>query len=682
MAFLIARAGSLLPLCSRLPRLVFASIVVTLLLWSPRDAMAQCTASAPCAGLTNLGTLPGGADAFFDGGRGVSDNGTFVAGASTVGADVRAFRWSAGGMIDLGTLPGGSQARATGISGDGSVVVGYGHTTGGIHAFRWVGGVMADLGTFGGALSVAFDVNRDGSVVVGTAMDAGGLSRAFRWQGGVMADLGLLPGGSESIALSVSNDGSAIAGYGDNGAAVRAFRWSGGVMTDLGTLGGGDSMAYGISGNGLVVVGQSNMPGNTAIHAFRWAGGVMSDLQTLGGTISVAYGTNDDGSIVVGRSYPAGDVNVRAFRWTAASGMQDLNTLLANAGVNMGGITLTDARSISRNGQFIAAVDDTGCGCVSVAYLVRYYDGDAAAPIAGLTTASSVQQSINELANNRFGVSAQHHGLVAPLLGGNQPIEATNQAGVYAAFGSFSAGGYARYAFGNGFSLLGGIGYSKETYPEADLTYSASLAGAVRYSPTTGSLRPFFESGGWTAPSVSMSFSRTYANGAGTATGVGDTTGKLSYLYARTGLILDHARDDQIVLSAEYGRQNLSTGAYEEAFTAQNPFNAIVSSGTDRSDLVKARLQWTHRFGLQVDATLWGAAAWGFNRSSDMNAGIMGVGTFVPTALDKLSWAEYGLRVGYKFTDALALDVFANGVSGQEGIGTRTHAGLAFRVQY
>jgi probable HAF family extracellular repeat protein len=55
----------------------------------------------------------------------------------------------------------------------------------------------------------------------------------------------------------------------------------------------------------------------------------MQDLGTLGGRESVAYGVSADGSVVVGWAQnAAGDGH--AFRWTAAGGMEDLNTTYAS----------------------------------------------------------------------------------------------------------------------------------------------------------------------------------------------------------------------------------------------------------------------------------------------------------------------------------------------------------------
>ena len=90
-------------------------------------------------------------------------------------------------------------------------------------------------------------------------------------------------------------------------------------MQDLGILG----QAFGVSGNGSVVVGASN--------AFRWtAAGGMRDLGTLGGVGSSAYDVSADGSVVVGDSQDASGQS-RAFRWTASGGMQNLSTIYSGS---------------------------------------------------------------------------------------------------------------------------------------------------------------------------------------------------------------------------------------------------------------------------------------------------------------------------------------------------------------
>ncbi|MCH7603849.1 MAG: HAF repeat/PEP-CTERM domain-containing protein, partial [Planctomycetes bacterium] len=98
--------------------------------------------------------------------------------------------------------------------------------------------------------------------------------------------LGDLPGGSfESLAFAVSADGSVVVGDSISASGFEAFRWtSGGGMISLGDLPGGffDSSASGVSADGSVVVGHSaSASGN---EAFRWtSGGGMVGLGDLPG---------------------------------------------------------------------------------------------------------------------------------------------------------------------------------------------------------------------------------------------------------------------------------------------------------------------------------------------------------------------------------------------------------------
>jgi hypothetical protein len=92
----------------------------------------------------------------------------------------------------------------------------------------------------------------------------------------------------------------------------------------------------------------------------------MQDLGVLSGhTYSVALAISDDGNTVVGISSPsllpnntAGGrftfgTDARAFIWTPTNGMQDLNQLLANAGVNLDGQTILAATSVTPDGKWI-----------------------------------------------------------------------------------------------------------------------------------------------------------------------------------------------------------------------------------------------------------------------------------------------------------------------------------------
>lgn len=634
----------------------------------------------------SIGFLPGGTFSFA---TGISANSMVIVGFgdSTNYPFEEAFRWTEGtGMVGLGAMTGGSYSQAFAVNADGSVVVGSGDSTFySSEAFRWTQGTgMVGLGVLsGGTLSTATGVSADGSVVVGTGDSMAYGSEAFRWtQGTGMVGLGVMTGGSYSEASGVSADGSVVAGTGDSASYLdEAFRWTLATgMVGLGVLPGGtSSFASAISADGTVIVGN----GDSSSHAqeiFRWTQTTgMVGLGVLpGGNISIANAVNADGSVIVGYGDDGVSFNPVALRWTPGDGMQSIRALLVSAGVDMTGWELVMATGVSANGNTIVGWGYVGCGCGEEAWVARFGpDG------AGITTPGAQQKSVNDLAEDRFGLLAQQHGFAVPLLGGDKPMASSNEAGIFASAGSAAAGGFVRYSTGMGLSVLAGLSYGQEDYPDAELKHSGMGALALQYiDPGKGWWRSFAELGGWGTPDASMSFDRTYGNGAGTATATGNTHGDLGYIYARAGLLLVNNAADQVALSGEIGREWLQVDGYSEAASPGNLFPAIVGGGTDRADLLKARLQWSHQFSHAFDATLWVAGVHAFNRASGLEATVPGVGVFGASDLDAASWVEYGARVGYKLTETLTLDVFGNGVSGSDEIETRVHGGLGLRFQY
>jgi probable HAF family extracellular repeat protein len=114
-------------------------------------------------------------------------------------------------------------------------------------------------------------------------------------------------------------------------------------------LGGG--VAYGVSADGSVVVGQS---GGGGFQAFRWtqATGVVGLGSLLIGDSSSASGASADGSVVVGKS---GD---EAFRWTQGTGMVGLGYL---PGVN-GFFGFSEANGVSADGSVVVGYSNGGNG--------------------------------------------------------------------------------------------------------------------------------------------------------------------------------------------------------------------------------------------------------------------------------------------------------------------------------
>jgi probable HAF family extracellular repeat protein len=205
--------------------------------------------------MVGLGDLPGGS--FFSEALAISADGLVVVGRSVGGGPgAELISWtSGGGMVALGDLPGGSfSSMGLGVSADGSVIVGQGNSASGPEAFRWTSeGGMVGLGDLpgGGFFSKANGVSADGSVVVGDAYAADG-PQAFIWDAtngirklrDVLAnDLGLdLTGWTLHQAWGVSADGLTVVGAGNSPSGTEAW---------IATLGSGQDPAD-IDGDGMV----------------------------------------------------------------------------------------------------------------------------------------------------------------------------------------------------------------------------------------------------------------------------------------------------------------------------------------------------------------------------------------------------------------------------------------------
>jgi len=137
--------------------------------------------------------------------------------------------------------------------------------------------------------------------------------------------------GSNVTPYGISSDGMVVAGsfIGSRTNGSRPFRWTDdtGVVDISGAADGfrAFSLAVAVSGNGLVIVGDSLRP---SLGAFRWtdADGVASlfstDPNSSPNAVSVA------GSVVVGLFTTAdANKNLVAFRWTSADGATSLGLL-------------------------------------------------------------------------------------------------------------------------------------------------------------------------------------------------------------------------------------------------------------------------------------------------------------------------------------------------------------------
>ncbi|MBC7835869.1 MAG: hypothetical protein H7Y88_12335 [Phycisphaerales bacterium] len=160
-----------------------------------------------------------------------------------------------------------------------------------------------------------------------------------------------------AIAHAVNGNGTVVAGHtlshDPNSPGERAIRWTTDGEQLLVTLGGTNSHAFGVSDDGTITVGDSDVAGDAETHAVLWTTAGLQDLGTLGGSFATAYAISGDGLSVVGTSDVAGAANPSAFLWKSNLGMVDLNTYLPTLGINLAGWTLTEARGISFDGSVI-----------------------------------------------------------------------------------------------------------------------------------------------------------------------------------------------------------------------------------------------------------------------------------------------------------------------------------------
>jgi uncharacterized membrane protein len=253
------------------------------------------------------------------------------------------------------------------MSADGSVAVGFAMTNGTVISSQrpviWSYGVGASLLSPIPTYRSDFrGLSDDGTVgvVSGGVGTAGSL---WTSTGGLVQDM---PAAFRTVG-GISGDGTTVVGESrgtDTTPDVTAIKWTQAGGTQI--LGPAGSTSYLNAANfdGSVVVGDykptSVFTTNASIAAM-WGPangtGAPTLLGTLGGSGSEAKSVSGDGTVVVGLSQLAGDTTNRAFRWTLETGMQNLGALNPSD-------TYSDARYVSRNGEFIVGISGSPGGGV------------------------------------------------------------------------------------------------------------------------------------------------------------------------------------------------------------------------------------------------------------------------------------------------------------------------------
>jgi len=199
-------------------------------------------------------------------------------------------------MTDLGTL-GGPDSRAPEASppNDRSEVAGFSDTSNpdpngedfcGLGTnliclpFLWQKGVMTPLPTLGGNNAEANGINSRGEV--GGQAETPNLDlcspfflqvEAVIWRDGQIQQVLPPLGGSVGVVNAINDNGQAVGIVGIAGCVtgnLHAVLWQRRTPIDLGNLGGvTNNFAFAINNRGQVI-GQSDLPGDTAAHAFLW----------------------------------------------------------------------------------------------------------------------------------------------------------------------------------------------------------------------------------------------------------------------------------------------------------------------------------------------------------------------------------------------------------------------------
>ena len=303
-------------------------------------------------------------------------------------------------------------------------------------------------------------------------------------------------------------------------------------------------------------------------------------------------------------------------------------------------------------------------------------------PTPSPTGADSSAGSINDLAKQRFNQMITNRVLGTVLLGINEQVNCGDCVSAFGSAGSFSAGIHGRKNLTANLSLLAGIAYTH--YSEGGYSVTAAPIGAfaLRYDfADWGSSRPFFDIGAILTPYEKIRYRRTYATSLGAVSLDSHTTGDNYGVYGRAGWISRLSPRDEVAASVEVWQLWQRVKGYTDPAAAFNPFDASISGGTDKTNLVKIGGQWTHLFGNNVEANINGGYVQSFGTQSGIVATVTGNGTVVPT-IGNQGWFEYGGRLGFRISKGWVADLFVNGTAGPQPVGNTLHGGVGLRITY
>lgn len=223
----------------------------------------------------------------------------------------------------------------------------------------------------------ASDINDNGigCGILGTATNA---QKAFVSSDGVATVIPINAYNSQARAVGPDNE---IVGTATNPNRSGIFSWKSenNQLSVIPGLGGTNTQA--LDTNGIVIVGQANLP-SRASRAFKHESGVTTDLGTLGGPAASAQGINAAGTIVGFSRIDSVSMTVRPFVWRAGS-MQRL-----------GGDGATVAQAYDINDADVACGVDDNKAALFIGNETRYLSSRLSNAIALNNAGAVVGQDI------------------------------------------------------------------------------------------------------------------------------------------------------------------------------------------------------------------------------------------------------------------------------------------------
>ncbi|HEV7275587.1 MAG TPA: hypothetical protein VGN80_04815 [Devosiaceae bacterium] len=295
------------------------------------------------------------------------------------------------------------------------------------------------------------------------------------------------------------------------------------------------------------------------------------------------------------------------------------------------------------------------------------------------TTFDELQLSVDQLATARTALITHLNTTFDLLAGAGQALDGPDRYGIVGGVGSVTLGVNGKMSFDEEFSLLGGLAFVDQAAGGSDVT-GVIATGAARYvTPGSDLARPFGEVGLKAAPALSLSFTRSYETSLGTSTATGSTSGSFLGAYVRGGVLIAPDPDNEIVFSASFDRDWLSTAGYEETFSNSNLFSANVPAQTGVFDTVQAGTEWTTRIADDVELILAGAVGRTFARDS-VTADIAFAGGFRAAGVSE-TFVQYGVRASYEIAEGSSVGLFLHGATGAVS-GTHAQIGGTFHVRF